>query len=96
MYQGKCLEKTMCAEKMLEIVNECGKNARDRQCKVRKCSEIVNVCGKNAWDDMSGKAESLGIHNVCGKNARNHQCERKKCSESSMCAEKILGIVNAR
>ena len=34
---------SMCTEKMLGIVNVKWENARNRQCKVGKCSEIVNA-----------------------------------------------------
>ena len=38
----------------------------------------------------------LGIVKVYRKNTWNHQCKVNECSETTMYAEKVLGIVNAR
>ena len=81
----KILGNDNVRRKMLGIVNARCKNARNPQCVVRKCSEIINMGGKNTRDRQCMQ-----------KNARNRQCVRKIYSGSSMCTEKMLGIVNVK
>ena len=56
--------------KMLEIVDVCGKNARNHQCVRKKYLETSMYVGKCSEAEIHAK-ETLRIGNVCGKMLRN-------------------------
>ena len=76
----------MYTEKILKIVNErCKnakkgqsmlKNARNRQCKVKKCSEIVNVRIKNTRNRQCMQKKYSKSSLQGGKMLGNRQCTR--------------------
>ena len=99
-------KSSICAEKILGIVNVYGKNARNRQC-VRKIYSGSSMCTGKMLGIVNVKWEMLGIVNAKWGNALkssmqderllgNRQYVRKKYSEISTQGDTMLKNANVR